>query len=141
MKTNSIKKIQTFNKHSTYVLDATNVRIGKLLVIVAKILLGKYDVKAVRYMPFSDKVVIYNVEKLSVPEARKEKPYYRHSGYMGGLKKQTLGKLFTNNPEYLLKKGIWGMLPQNRYGRDLLANVRIHVGTVSIPNAKTFEIK
>lgn len=130
MLTRSIKKSEF--KQKKLVVDATDIRMGKLVAMVASILLGKYDAKSVRYVPFSDHVVIKNIKKMSIHESKGDKLYYRHSMYPGGFRSETLASLIERNPEKLLKESIWGMLPKNRYGRMLLGNVDIVDGDIDV---------
>lgn len=140
MKTRSIKQFQSKAIAKTYVIDATNIRMGKLITTITKILLGKYNTQSVRYLPFSDLVVVNNVLKLSVTPTRWTKLYYWHTPFIGGIKSDTLEKLLKNKPEYLLKRSIWGMLPKNRYGRKLLSNVTINSSEVEVKNSIKVEI-
>jgi len=139
MKTRSIKlgEIQT----KTYIVDATNVRMGKLIAEVARILLGKNRVNAVRYIPVQDKVVIINADKFSIHPTKLEKKYYWHSGYMGGLHSETLGDLKEKKTEKLIRKSLTGMLPKNRFGRICMQNLTVSTeSSVDIPNAEVVKI-
>jgi large subunit ribosomal protein L13 len=123
MITRSIKKNEVVTK--TYVIDATNVRMGKLVAEIAKYLLGKNTISSVRYIPNKDKVIVINADKFSIHPSKGSKLYYWHSGYMGGLHSENLGDLKENKTEKVLRKSVWGMLPKNRLGRSLLRNLEI----------------
>lgn len=139
MKTRAIKQNEI--KPTTYVIDATNIRMGKLVAETARLLLGKNRVNAVRYVPIQDKVVIINADKFSIHPSKTEKKYYWHSGYMGGLHSENLGDLMTGKTEKLIKKSVWGMLPKNRFGRICLANLKVLTDSnVDIPNSVKIEI-
>lgn len=123
MLTRSIKKHEF--KKKVYVVDATGVRMGKLVTKVASILLGKMNVKSARYLPFSDKVIIENIRSVDLAPSKWEKTYSWHSGFPGGYKELTIKKFLEKNPEKLFRRSVWGMLPKNRYGRALLKNLEI----------------
>lgn len=140
MKTRSIKLNEINPK--TYIVDATNVRMGKLIAEVARILLGKNRVNSVKYIPVQDKVVIINADKFSVHPTKMDKKYYWHSGYMGGLHSETLSDLKDNKIEKLIRKSLTGMLPKNRFGRICMQNLTISTeSSVDIPNAEIVTIK
>ncbi len=131
LQTRSIKK-QEF-KQKTYVIDATNVRLGKLLTKVSKLLLGKNDAVALsRYLPVSHKVVVINAKDVSIYPTKMDKMFYWHTGFPKGFRKVTLETKMKKNVEKFIKDSVWGMLPKNRYGRRLIANVRVFEGAKDI---------
>ena len=76
-----------------------------------------------------DHVIVLNAPKVSVSSNKKEtKKYYRHSGYTGNLKEEILGDLLKRKPEDVIKKAIWGMLPKNKLGRQMLKNLHVYRG-------------
>lgn len=131
LQTRSIKK-QEF-KQKTYVIDATNVRLGKLLTKISKLLLGKNDVVALaRYLPVSHKVYVINAKSVSIHPTKMDKKFYWHTGFPKGFRQVTLETKMQKNMEKFIKDGVWGMLPKNRYGRRLMTNVRVYEGAENI---------
>lgn len=119
IKLNEIKK-------EWVLIDATDVRLGKLASKVASILIGKEKTNSADHLDCGNNVIIINASKVSVnPRALNQKKYYSHSGYIGGLKEQELSELIVTRPEFVIRKAIWGMLPKNKLGRKILSNVRI----------------
>jgi len=74
-------------------------------------------------------VVVINADKVQLTGNKwDQKLYYRHSGYMGGVKVQSARKLNAGNPEKLLRLAVWGMLPKNRLGRKLIKKLKVYKG-------------
>lgn len=140
MKTRALKQDEI--KPKTYIIDATNIRMGKLVAGIAKTLLGKDNVKSVRYIPNPDRVIVINANKFSIHPSKTDKLYYQHSGYMGGLHSEPLGFLMENKVEKVLRKSVWGMLPKNRFGRKCLAALTItNDSEVNVPEAIVKTVK
>lgn len=123
MKTRSIKLNEV--KSNKYVIDATGVRMGKLIASIAKILLKKHSVYGVRYIPIADEVYVINVNKMDYHPTKAGKLYYRHSMYPGGLKSERLDDMLEKKPEKLIERSVWGMLPKNRFGRRCLSQLHV----------------
>lgn len=99
----------------TYILDATNQFLGRLAVRIVTLLSGKHKSDFVPYQDKGDFVVIKNIDKLKFSGKKlKQKVYYHHSGYPGGLKKEKLESLFQRRPVEVLRKAVLGMLPKNK---------------------------
>jgi large subunit ribosomal protein L13 len=112
------------------IVDADNVRIGKLITKVASLLIGKTNVKQVDFMESGDNVIIINASKLAFyPSKLINKVYPSHSGYPGGYNELKFKDLIVTRPEFILNQAIWGMLPKNKIGRKLLKNVHIFNGS------------
>ncbi len=127
MKTRSIKKSEV--KETWYLIDATNVRLGKLAVKVASLLIGKKDVLKASYLNIQNKVVVVNSEKIDIfPKKRETKTYFRHSGYPGGAKVRTYDEMSAKFPERIIELAIKNMLPQNKMGDALLKNLKVVKG-------------
>lgn len=98
-----------------HIIDATNRILGRLAVEIAMLLRGKNEVG---FAPNKDAevfVTIKNADKIIVTGKKfKNKIYYRHTGYLGGLKKTSYKKLFKENPGEVIKKAVYGMLPKNK---------------------------
>lgn len=112
-----------------YVIDAEGQNLGRLAVKVAYILRGKNKPYFTPHQECGDFVVIVNAEKVTVTGNKLEdKKYYRHSGYMGGLKETNLGDLLEKKPTAPVEKAIRGMLPKNRLGRKIFKNAKVYAG-------------
>ncbi|EKU93570.1 50S ribosomal protein L13 [Alloiococcus otitis] len=112
-----------------YVLDATDVSLGRLSAAVAKILRGKHKPSYTPHVDTGDNVIIVNASKVKLTGKKaSDKIYSRHSGYPGGLKQISAGELLRDKPERLLELSIKGMLPDNRLGRQQLKKLHIYAG-------------
>ena len=113
-----------------YLIDADGKVLGRLATKVATILRGKHKPTYTPHMDVGDSVIIINAEKIKVTgKKRKEKMYYRHSGYPGGLKTVVFEKIVQKKPIFPLEHAIRGMLPKNSLGRKMFKNVKIYVGS------------
>jgi large subunit ribosomal protein L13 len=96
-------------------IDAKNQKLGRLASKIALILQGKHKPSFSPEKAGDEEVIVKNVDKIKIEKKKLEtKVYYRHSGYPGELKKITLKELFEKNPQEVLKKAVWGMLPKNK---------------------------
>ncbi|MCM8764885.1 MAG: 50S ribosomal protein L13 [Candidatus Omnitrophica bacterium] len=113
-----------------YIVDATGKTLGRLASNVARILLGKHKSVWVPYQDIGDFVIVTNAAKIKVTGKKlTDKVYYRHSGYLGGLKKETFISLMQKSPETIIEHAVKGMLPHNRLGRQLLKKLRVYRGS------------
>jgi len=102
-------------ERKTHTIDATGKVLGRLATEIAILLRGKYKKDFVPYKDMGDFVVVKNVNKIKLTGKKMEKKiYYRHTGYLGGLKEISLKKLFKENPSQVLRKAVFGMLPKNK---------------------------
>jgi large subunit ribosomal protein L13 len=121
------KKRQNQSEPKWYLIDATNVRLGKLSSKVASLLLDKQNVDATTYQLSDNYVIIINSDKVSFhPSRRKNKMYYRHSGYPGGLKQISLGEQMKKDSKKVIETSISGMLPKNKLRSKLISRVKIY---------------
>ena len=112
-----------------YVIDATDVVLGRLASHVATLLRGKHKPIFAPHIDTGDFVIVVNAEKVSVTgKKREEKRYYRHSGYPGGLRSRTLEELLARRPEEVIRRAVKGMLPRNRLGRAQLRKLKVYAG-------------
>jgi len=112
-----------------YVVDATNKILGRLASQIAIKLRGKDKPVFTPHVDTGDFVIVVNAEKVRLTGKKWEnKYYYRHSGYMGGLKQMTAKELLEKKPEELIRHAVKGMLPKNRLGRRLLKKLKIYAG-------------
>jgi large subunit ribosomal protein L13 len=111
------------------VLDAKDQVLGKLAVQVASILRGKTKPEYTPHTDVGDFVVIINAEKVKLTGNKMEqKTYWRHSGYMGGIKSATARDILKKKPEELIKHAVKGMLPKNSLGRAMFRKLKVYVG-------------
>lgn len=139
MKTRTIKKSDVDRRW--YLLDATDIRLGKLATKAAGLLIGKSRVNASVNLDVGDSVVIINSEKVSVfPKKLKQKKYYSHSGYIGSLKEETLGDYLKRKPEGVVKDAISGMLPKNKMRDKRLTRLFVYKGEAHKHEAQKPEV-
>ena len=130
-----------------YVVDAEDQILGRLAAQIAHRLRGKHKTEFVPYMDNGDFIIVVNCEKIRVTGNKlANKKYYRHSGYVGGLKEITLEKLLASKPQLALMHAVKGMLPKNRLGRAMLKKLRLYVGdehphAAQTPKPLSFQLK
>jgi large subunit ribosomal protein L13 len=113
-----------------YVINAEGQVMGRVAAKAATIVRGKNKAIFVPNQEIGDFVVIINAEKIIVTGRKtKQKTYYHHTGYVGGLKTTTFEKLIARHPTMPLENAIKGMLPKGPLGRKLAKNVKIYAGT------------
>jgi len=127
VKTYSIKVSEI--KRDWHVIDATDQVLGRLATQVARLLMGKHKPVFSRNLDVGDYVVIINADKVRVTgDKAKQKVYYRHSGYPGGLKSITYDKLMQTNPTRVIEHAVKGMLPHTRLGASIMKKLKVYVG-------------
>ena len=113
-----------------YVIDAQGKVLGRVAARVASIVRGKNKAIFVPHQEIGDFVVVINADKIVVTGRKAEqKTYYRHTGYVGGLKATSYEKLMERHPTMPLENAIKGMLPKGPLGRKMAKNVKIYAGT------------
>lgn len=116
-------------KRDWYVIDAQEMVLGRLATGVANILRGKNKPTYTPSVDTGDFVVVVNAEKIALTGRKlADKVYYSHTGFPGGLKEITAGKLLEKKPEDLIKKAVKGMLPKNKLARHMLSKLKIYAG-------------
>lgn len=116
-------------KRAWHVVDANGKTLGRLATVVAATLKGKHKPIYTRHVDTGDFVIIVNAEKIHLTGKKlTQKVYYKHSGYPGGLKSITAGKLLKTKPEDVLKKAIEGMLPKTQLGKQMLSKLKVYAG-------------
>ena len=127
-----------------HVIDATDVILGRLAVQSANLLRGKHKPIFAPHMDTGDFVIIVNAEKVALTgNKRVTKMSYRHSGYPGGLTATAFGDLLEKDARRAIEKAVWGMLPKNRLGRQVLKKLKVYSGPThphAAQQAKPFEI-
>jgi large subunit ribosomal protein L13 len=127
MKTYAVKESDI--KREWHVIDASGEILGRLATQVASLLMGKHKPMFCRNLDTGDFVVVINADKIRVTGNKaKQKLYYRHSGYPGGLKSISLEKMMQTNPTRVIELAVKGMLPHTRLGAKMIKKLRIYVG-------------
>jgi len=128
-----------------YVIDATDVVLGRLAVAAANLLRGKHKPTFTPNVDGGDFVIVINAEKVAMSGDKLHKKLaYHHSGYPGGLRKRTIGELMEKHPDRVVEKAILGMLPKNKLGRQIKRKLRVYAGSQHPHTAQqpvTYEIK
>ena len=121
-----VKKVNNTIKRELHEIDATDKVFGRLAVEVAGLLRGKSKVSFRPHLDVGDFVEVKNIEKIKFTGTKLiTKMKYKHSGYPGGLKEQTLGTAFTKNPAKTFEDAVRGMLPKNRLSNNWLKRLTI----------------
>lgn len=138
--------MKTFNqsidhKKAWHLIDAENKTLGRLATTVAKYLSGKNKPEYTPSVDTGDYVVIINAEKIHVTGNKlKDKKYYHHTGYQGGIKEISLEKQLIKAPELVIKNAVKGMLPKGPLGKKMLEKLKIYAGTVHPHHAQKINI-
>lgn len=112
-----------------YVIDLEGQCLGRAASKVASILRGKHRPTYTPHVDSGEFVIVINVDKLKLTGKKlSDKKYYRYSGYVGGLKETTAGKLMATKPEDVFKAAVKGMLPKNTLGRNMIKKLKIYSG-------------
>ncbi len=116
-------------KPEWHVIDANGKTLGRISTEIAVLLQGKHKPTYVPYLNTGDFVIVTNAEKVRVTgDKLKQKVYYRHSGYPGGLKEHTLARVLETDPTRAIKHAVKGMLPKSRLGRKMFSRLKVYVG-------------
>lgn len=116
-------------EHRWYVVDATDLILGRLSSQVAAILRGKNKPIYTPHVDTGDHVIIINAEKVRLTGKKLEdKTYKYHTGYPGGLKEITYGDLLAKKPEFAVYESIRRMMPKGPLGRQMLKKLRVYAG-------------
>ena len=112
-----------------YVADAEGMPLGRLASEVAQLLRGKHKPTFAPHFDMGDYVIVINAEKVVVTGTKEtSKVYYRHSGFPGGIKSETVETIRERYPERLVQNAVRGMLPKNKLGRATLGKLRVYAG-------------
>lgn len=113
-----------------YVVDATNMTLGRLASEVAKVLRGKNKAIFTPFIDTGDYVIVINAEKIKVTGKKMDqKVYYRHSDYVGGMKETTLKEQLAKKPESVIEMAVKGMLPKGPLGRQMYTKLFVYAGS------------
>ncbi|KKW65662.1 50S ribosomal protein L13 [Mycolicibacterium elephantis] len=112
-----------------YVIDATDVVLGRLAVAAANLLRGKHKPTFTPNVDGGDFVIVINAEKVAISGNKADRTFfYRHSGYPGGLRKRSLGDEMQKHADRVVEKAILGMIPHTKLGRQVKKKLRVYVG-------------
>jgi large subunit ribosomal protein L13 len=131
-------------ERSWHLVDADGLVLGRMATEVARLLRGKHKPTFAPHMDMGDFVIVVNAEKVALTgDKANSKLLYRHSGYPGGLTAIPVGQQLEKDARKVVEKAVWGMLPKNKLGRQMLKKLKVYAG----PNhphqaqqAKPFEI-
>ena len=116
-------------KHDWYLIDATDKTLGRLATNIANRLRGKHKPEYTPNVDTGDYVVVVNAEMVKVTGNKaKDKKYYRHSGYPGGMKSISFEEMIRKSPERVIQLAVKGMMPKNRLSRSMLGKLKVYAG-------------
>ena len=116
-------------KRDWFLVDADGKTLGRLATEIARRLRGKHKAIYTPHVDTGDYIVVINAEKVRVTGNKaKDKIYYNHSGYMGGLKEISFEKLIDKAPERVIERAVKGMLPKNSLGRTMYRKLKVYAG-------------
>ena len=112
-----------------YVIDASDIVLGRLASQTAKLLRGKHKPIYAPHVDTGDFVIIVNAAKVALTGNKAaQKNYFRHSGFPGGMRSTSYTELLATRPKFALEKAIKGMLPHNTLGRQMLSKLKVYDG-------------
>ena len=110
-----------------YVIDATDVVLGRLASKVAHMLKGKHKPQYQPHTDEGDYIIVINAKKIRVTGNKlSDKIYYKHTGYIGNMKETPLGKMLDKKPDFVIKNAVKGMLPKNTLGRSMIKKLKVY---------------
>lgn len=110
-----------------YVVDLEDKVLGRAATEIARVLRGKHKPIFTPSVDTGDFVIVVNADKVRLTGNKlSQKTYYRHSGYPGGIRSVTAGKLLEQNPEEVIRKAVKGMLPKNKLGRQMFKKLKVY---------------
>lgn len=117
-------------KRDWYVVDASGKTLGRLASEVAHRLRGKHKPEYTPHVDTGDYIVIVNADKVAVTGKKsRDKMYYRHTGYPGGIREVNFETLQATRPERIIELAVKGMMPRSPLGRDMLRKLKVYAGT------------
>jgi len=127
MKTQSVKA--TDIKKQWFVVDATEQTVGRLASQIAYVLRGKHKTNFVPYLDCGDHVIVVNAEKVKFTGKKwRDKVYFHHSNFMGGIKAARAEDVLRKHPDRVLETAVRGMLPHTKLGRKQIHSLKIYAG-------------
>ena len=129
MKTTVMAKSETVDR-KWYVVDATDIPLGRVASQVAAVLRGKNKPIYTPHVDTGDYVIVINSDKMILTGNKlNDKKYFHHSGYPGGLKEVTYKDLMEKRSDFALEKAVKGMLPKNSLGKKMFGKLKIYKGS------------
>ena len=129
MKNTYMQKAQEVSRN-WYVIDATDVNLGRLATKVAHVLRGKHKTTYTPNVDCGDYVIVVNASKINLTGNKlDDKIYYNHSGYTGGLRERTAREMKENYPVEMIERAVKGMLPKGRLGRAMYKKLFVYEGS------------
>lgn len=126
-------------KKEWYIIDAKDKVLGRLSSEVSRYLMGKHKIEYTPYIDSGDYVIVINSKEIFVSgNKRKNKIYYRHTGYAGGLKSLNFKWMITHHPNRVIEIAVKGMLPKGALGRVMIRRLKVysdnkHIHTAQLP--------
>lgn len=112
-----------------FVIDADGKTLGRMATEIARRLRGKHKAEYTPHVDTGDYIVVVNAEKVAVTGNKaKNKMYYSHTGFPGGIKEINFEKLVAKKPEMVIEKAVKGMLPRGPLGRDMFRKLKVYAG-------------
>ena len=112
-----------------FVIDADGKTLGRMATEIARRLRGKHKAEYTPHVDTGDYIVVVNAEKVAVTGNKaKNKMYYSHTGFPGGIKEINFEKLVAKKPEMIIEKAVKGMLPRGPLGRDMFRKLKVYAG-------------
>ncbi|HDN84802.1 MAG: 50S ribosomal protein L13 [Caldiserica bacterium] len=128
MKTTLIKPKEVVR--TWWLIDAKDKTLGRIAVVIAKLLMGKHKPDYTPYADSGDYVVVINADKIRVSgEKEIEKIYYHASGYPGGLKETRFRDMIKKHPDFPIRSAVKGMLPKNKLRYRMLKRLKVYAGS------------
>ena len=128
MKNTFMQKKETVER-KWYVLDATDLPLGRVATKAAHMLRGKHKVTFTPHIDCGDYIIITNASKVKLTGNKlNDKMYYNHSGYTGGLRERNAAEMIENYPVEMVERAVKGMLPHNRLGRQMAKKLFVYAG-------------
>ena len=125
-----------------YVVDASNLALGRVASQVARILMGKENPQYTTFLDAGDHVIIINAEKVRVTGMKAEqKAYHRYTGYPGGLRSEDFRKRFDRKPEQIIEEAISRMLPKTKLGKQMFSKLKVYRGEKHPHEAQKPEVR
>ncbi|CAH9063390.1 50S ribosomal protein L13 [Pseudoalteromonas holothuriae] len=116
-------------KRDWYVVDAEGKTLGRIATEIASRLRGKHKAEYTPHVDTGDYIIVINAEKVTVTGNKaKDKIYYAHTGFPGGLKSVNFEKLQAKKPEMIIEKAVKGMLPRGPLGREMYRKLKVYAG-------------
>ncbi len=115
------------SKINWYLIDSKNKILGRLITKVVYLLMGKHKYNYLPYVDNGDFVILTNIKYIIITgNKRKNKIYYRHSGYVGNLKKFSFEEMMLKSPKYIITHCVKGMLPKNKLGKVFIRRLKMY---------------